>query len=119
MDFPRRTSHPHPYDSPKVALFLCRAAQTRGSPRSDDSRAALAFGSQDLPELAALRACAEAPTGRYPATAGFLRLAAALLEAGSADAAVKAPAPRQQPPSLLRRLPEPAGADRSVKQGRQ
>ncbi len=101
-----------------MAAPLCTVAQTRGLPRSDDSRAALAFGSQDLPELAALRARAEAPAGRYPATAAFLRLAAALLKAGSADAAVKAPAPRRPPPSVLQRLPAPAGADGSVKQGR-
>ncbi|KAK9846575.1 hypothetical protein WJX81_006919 [Elliptochloris bilobata] len=55
-----------------------------------DSRAALAFGSQDLPALAALTERCEAPAGRYPVTEGFLRLAAALLEAGVTDAAVQA-----------------------------
>lgn len=55
----------------------------------EETRAALAFGSQDLPGLAALRERAEAPAGRYPVTEGFLHLAAALLEAGVSDAAVQ------------------------------
>lgn len=54
-----------------------------------DSRAALAFGSQDLPALAAFRTSAEAPAGRFPVTLGFMRLTAVLLEAGVADAAMQ------------------------------